>query len=101
MDSRDGVMALLARLPITLYWYDDGLHVRTAHPHWAQLAGARVLRMAGATSQVSAGRVLWARQPGEQLAGVGCSAEPNELSRTATRARRSLTNLPRSAASWK
>ena len=52
MDSRDGVMALLARLPITLYWYDDGLHVRTAHPHWAQLAGARVLRMAGATSQV-------------------------------------------------
>jgi hypothetical protein len=52
MDSRHGVMALLARLPITLYWYDDGLHVRTAHPHWAQLAGARVLRMAGATSQV-------------------------------------------------
>jgi Peptidase family S41 len=47
IDGPGGISKLLTRLPIALYWYHDGLHVRAADPGWAELAGARVLRLAG------------------------------------------------------
>jgi hypothetical protein len=46
-----GLRKLAARLPVDLYWYHDGLHVRAAHPGWAELAGARVLRLSGLSSE--------------------------------------------------
>lgn len=49
IDGPDGIRKLLTRLPIGLYWYHDGLHVRAADPAWSELAGARVLRLAGAS----------------------------------------------------
>ncbi|HEY3955733.1 MAG TPA: hypothetical protein VGM53_20375 [Streptosporangiaceae bacterium] len=49
LNGPGGLRQLLTRLPVDLYWYHDGLHVRAAHPQWPQLAGARVLRLAGAS----------------------------------------------------
>ena len=31
--------------PVALYWFSDGLYVRQAHPDYAELVGARVLRI--------------------------------------------------------
>jgi hypothetical protein len=47
IDGPGGIRKLLTRLPVDLYWYHDGLHVRAADPDWAELAGARLLRLAG------------------------------------------------------
>jgi hypothetical protein len=51
-DAAGGIRHLLSRLPIDLFWYHDGLHVRAAAPGWAELAGARVLRLAGVNGGV-------------------------------------------------
>jgi hypothetical protein len=58
IDGTDGIKKLLKRLPIDLYWYHDGLHVRAADPEWSELAGARVLRLAGASSEALLDAVL-------------------------------------------
>jgi hypothetical protein len=50
IDGPGGIKKQLTRLPVGLYWYHDGLHVRAAHPEWSELAGARVLRLAGRSS---------------------------------------------------
>jgi hypothetical protein len=51
IDGPGGIRKRLTRLPIDLYWYQDGLHVRAADPDWAKLAGARLLRLAGASGE--------------------------------------------------
>jgi hypothetical protein len=43
IDNVDDALSPLARLPISLHWYPDGLHVRRAHPDWANLNGARLV----------------------------------------------------------
>lgn len=58
IDGPGGIRELLTRLPIGLYWYHDGLHVRAADPGWAELAGARVLRLAGASRETLLDAVL-------------------------------------------
>lgn len=58
IDGPGGIRELLTRLPIGLYWYHDGLHVRAVDPEWAELAGARVLRLAGASSEALLEAVL-------------------------------------------
>jgi hypothetical protein len=58
LNGPGGIRKLLARLPIDLYWYHDGLHVRAAAPEWPELAGARVVRLAGASSAVLLEAVL-------------------------------------------
>ena len=58
IDGPGGIRDLLTRLPIALYWYHDGLHVRAADPAWAELAGARVLRLAGAGKEALLQAVL-------------------------------------------
>lgn len=58
IDGPGGIRELLTRLPIALYWYHDGLHVRAADPAWAELAGARVLRLAGAGKEALLQAVL-------------------------------------------
>jgi hypothetical protein len=58
IDDSGGISKLLTRLPISLYWYHDGLHVRAADPGWAELAGARVLRLAGVGDQALLEAVL-------------------------------------------
>jgi Peptidase family S41 len=96
MDRSGGIRTLLTRLPITLYRYRDGLHVRAAHPGWAELAGARVLRLAGATEDalmeafrplVSAENTLRALHVAPQLMsrpellyGLGFADNPSEVS---------------------
>ena len=52
VDGPGGIGERLSRLPVELYWYHDGLHVRAAAPEWSGLAGARVTRLAGVGSQV-------------------------------------------------
>jgi hypothetical protein len=52
LNGPGGIRQLLTRLPIDLYWYHDGLHIRAAHPGWSQLTGARVLRLAGTSGAV-------------------------------------------------
>jgi hypothetical protein len=95
IDGTDGIKKLLTRLPIGLYWYDNGLHVRAADPEWSELAGARVLRLAGASSQALLDAVLplvsreniWRglevapqlmNRP-ELLYGLGVSDDPSEV----------------------
>lgn len=96
MDGPGGIRKLLTRLPVDLYWYHDGLHVRAAHPEWAELAGARVLRLAGAGNAVLLDSVLplvsrentWRglevapqlmNRP-ELLCGLGIGDDPSEVS---------------------
>jgi hypothetical protein len=43
IDNVDDALSPLARLPVSLHWYSDGLHVRRAHPDWANLNGARLV----------------------------------------------------------
>jgi hypothetical protein len=95
LNGPGGIKNLSTRLPIDLYWYHDGLHVRAAHPEWTELAGARVLRLSGVPSEVLLDAVLplvsrensWrglevAAQlmswP-ELLHGLGIGADPSEV----------------------
>jgi hypothetical protein len=96
IDGQDGIRKLLTRLPIALYWYRDGLQVRAADPGWAELAGARVLRLAGMGNEALLEAVLplvsrentWRglevapqlmSRP-ELLYGLGICADPSEVS---------------------
>jgi hypothetical protein len=96
IDGPGGIKKLLTRLPVDLYWYHDGLHVRAAHPEWADLAGARVLRLAGAGNAALLDSVLplvsrentWRglevapqlmNRP-ELLYGLGIGDDPSEVS---------------------
>ena len=96
VDGPGGIRKLLTGLPIDLYWYHDGLHVRAAHPGWAELAGAGVLRLAGAGNAALLDSVLplvsrentWRglevapqlmNRP-ELLCGLGIGADPSSVS---------------------
>jgi hypothetical protein len=94
-DGAGGIRQQLTRLPIDLYWYHDGLHVRAADPEWKELAGARILRLAGASSGalLEAFLPLVSRENGwrglavapqlmtrpELLCGLGFAADPAEV----------------------
>jgi hypothetical protein len=43
IDTVDNAHSPLGRLPISLHWYQDGFHVRRAHPDWARLNGSRLV----------------------------------------------------------
>jgi hypothetical protein len=96
IDGPGGIRNQLARLPIALYWCHDGLQVRAADPGWAELAGARVLRLAGMGNEALLAAVLplvsreniWrglevvpqlVTRP-ELLYGLGICADPSEVS---------------------
>lgn len=95
IDGPGGIRELLTRLPIGMYWYHDGLYIRAVDPEWAELAGARILRLAGASGQALLEAVLplvsrenaWRglevtpqlmSRP-ELLYGLGIGADPSEV----------------------
>jgi len=58
--------------PIALYWFSDGLYVRQAHPDYAELVGAKVVRIgnhSAAEAQERIERVVAADNASGELAG--------------------------------